>query len=119
MRVPWFHWRASGRDDAASWAACCVSRERTDDEIALALRLIPLYQVRLQVDEAGAPKRQWWPLHWRATLTTMLGADQALRALCEVAERGVAVIAVCPRELAEHYCAELARYALPCAIMPA
>ena len=54
--------------------------ERTDDEIALALRLIPLYQVRLQVDEVGAPMRLWWPLHWRATLTVMLGAERALRA---------------------------------------
>jgi hypothetical protein len=118
MRVPWFNWRVSGsRDEAARIA--CAPRERTEDDISLALRLIPLYHVLLQVDDPRAPMRLWWPLDWRARLTATLGAERALQALCEASERGVAVLAVCPRELAEHYCDELARQSLPCGIEPA
>ncbi len=118
MRVPWFNWRASERDDDAQ-RAVCAPHERSDDEIALALRLIPLYQVRLQVGAAHMPEPLWWPLTWRASLTAMLGAERAQRVLFEARARGVAVIAVCPHELAEHYRDELARHALPCDIAPA
>jgi hypothetical protein len=92
---------------------------RTDDEVSLALHLIPLYHVLLQIEDPSAPTRLWWPLGWRATLTAMVGAERAQRALCEACACGVAIIAVCPRELAEHYCVELARRSLPCVIEPA
>ncbi len=119
MRVPWFNWRAPGREDTGSWTACYAPHERSDDEIALALRLIPLYHVRLRIDAPHAPARLWWPLDWRATLIATIGAERTQRALRDVAERGEAILAVCPRELAEHYCDELARHALPCEIAPA
>lgn len=117
MRVPsWFNWRASGRD--ASWHVY-TPQARTDDEIFLALRLIPQYRVLLSVDDPQEPLRLWWPLGWRATLTASLGAERAQRALSDAVEYGFAVLAVCPREVAEHYRNELARYALPCVIEPA
>lgn len=97
----------------------CASCGRADDEVLLALRLIPLYQVLLRIDDSAAPARLWWPRTWRATLVAMVGVERAERILREALASGVAVIAVCPRELAEHYRDELARYALPCAIMPA
>jgi len=121
MRVPWFNWRSSGHSvvvGRTSWAAC-VAHERTDDEIALALRLIPLYRVVLRVDVPLAPQRAWWPLGWSAALASMLGPERAQRALREASEGGAALIAICPRELAEHYCDELARHALPCDIQSA
>jgi hypothetical protein len=83
------------------------------------LRLIPLYRVLLQIDDPHRPARLWWPLAWRTTLTAMVGAERAERILREARATGVAVITVCPRELAEHYCDELLRHALPCAITPA
>lgn len=119
MRVPWFNWRAIWRDEEISWADCYTQRERTADEIALALRLIPLYRVLLLSHAADAPLMRWWSPESRAALTRLLGAERARRALQDIAELGVAVIAVCPRELAEHYHEELARLALPCAIQPA
>ncbi len=121
MRVPWFNWRGAGHGAEAATASwvMCAAHVRTEDEIALALRLIPLYRVVLRVDDPQAPQRAWWPLTWRAALATMLGAERAQRALREASERGVAVLAVCPRELAEHYCDELARHALPCVIQSA
>lgn len=118
MRVPWFNWRTAARSADTSWALC-APHERTSDEVALALRLIPLYRVVLQIDSPHAPQRLWWPLDWRATLTAMVGAERAQRILCEAHATGVAVIAVCPRELAEHYRDELLRHALPCDITPA
>ncbi len=118
MRVPWFNWRTSVRGNDASWTLC-APRERTSDEVSLALRLIPLYHVVLQVDDAHAPVRLCWPLGWRATLTAMVGAERAQRILCDAHATGAAVVAVCPRELAEHYRDELLRHALPCVITPA
>ena len=121
MRVPWFNRRGSGQGADAAWGswAMCAPHERTEDEIALALRLIPLYRVTLRVDDPQRPQRAWWPLGWRATLVTMLGVERAQRALHEASELGATVIAICPRELAEHYCDELARHALPCDIQSA
>jgi hypothetical protein len=118
MRVPWFSRRSSGRSEDASWTVC-APHGRTDDEVSLALRLIPLYHVLLKVDDPAAPARLWWPLDWRVTLTAMVGAERAQRALREACACGAVVIAICPRELAEHYCDELARRSLPCAIEPA
>ena len=118
MRVPWFNWRALGREGPAEWTTTCAPHERTADEITLALRLIPLYQVRLQwftSSEQPLPSA----CDWQATLAATLGAERAQRALLDLAARGVAVIAVCPRELAEHYCDELAQLALPCVVQPA
>lgn len=83
------------------------------------MRLIPLYRVVLQVNDPHAPARLWWPLDWRATLTAMVGAERTQRILSEAHATGAAVIAVCPRELAEHYCDELLRHALTCVITPA
>ena len=118
MRVSWFNWRSTGRGDNAS-RTICAARERTADEVSLALRLIPLYRVLLQVDDPRAPARLWWPLSWRTTLTALVGAERAQRILSEARATGVAVIATCPHELAEHYRDELARYALPCVVTPA
>ena len=118
MRVPWFNWRTSVRDADASWTDCAPHR-RTNDEVSLALRLIPLYHVVLQIDDAHADARLWWPLDWRATLTAMVGAERAQRIFCDAHATGAAVVAVCPRELAEHYRDELLRHALPCVITPA
>jgi len=118
MRVPWFNWRTSVRGADASWTLC-APRERTSDEVSLALRLIPLYHVVLQVDDAHAPARVSWPLDWRATLTAMVGAERAQRILCDAYATGAAVVAVCPRELAEHYRDALLRSGLPCGITPA
>lgn len=119
MRVPWFNRRASGREDNAVWMTGCAPHERTADEVTLALRLIPLYQVLLQLDDTTLEQRLCPSLAWRTTLTATLGDERALRSLRDLAERGVAVIAVCPRELAEHYRDELARLSLPCVIQPA
>ena len=119
MRVPWFNWRASARDEDAVCETTCAPRERTADEITLALRLMPLYQVRLQLDDATLEQRLWPPCEWRAILTAALGDARMQRALRDLAEHGVAIIAVCPREHAEHYRDELARLALPCVIQPA
>jgi hypothetical protein len=115
MRVPWFSWRSSARSEDASWAVS-APRERTDDEVSLALRLIPLYHVLLQLDDPRTPTRLRCTPGWRATLTAMVGAERAQRILSEAHATGVAVIAVCPRELAEHYRDELLRRALPCTI---
>ena len=117
MRVPWFNWRSSVRSDETR--AVCASRGRADDEVWLALRLIPLYQVSLRLDDPATPGRLWWPLTWRVTLAAMVGVERAERILREAWVTGMAVIAVCPLEVAEHYRDELARYALPCAILPA
>lgn len=119
MRVPWFNWRAAGRDEDVSRTACCVRRERTADEIALSLRMIPLYRVQLLSRAADAPLARWRSPDGRAMLAQLLGAERAERALRDITELGVAVIAVCPLELAEHYYDELTRLALPCAIQPA
>ena len=119
MRVPWFNWRAIGRDEEISRTACGAQRERTADEIALSLRMIPLYRVQLLSRAADAPLTRWWSPEGRAMLAQLLGSERAERALRDITELGVAVIAVCPRELAEHYYDELTRLALPCAIQPA
>lgn len=118
MRVPWFPWRVSGRGEAVSWTMC-APRERTEDEVALALRHIPLYRVFVRVGDPRRAARLTWPLAWRNILMSTLGAERAQRAMSEIRASGFAVIAVCPRELAEHYCDELARYTLPCGITPA
>ena len=118
MRVPWFPWRVSGRDEAVAWTMC-APRERSDDEVALALRLIPLYRVFVRVGDPHRAARLTWPLAWRDILVSSLGAERAQRAMSEIRDSGFAVIAVCPRELAEHYRDELARHALPCGIAPA
>lgn len=115
MRVPWFNWR----NEDISWTECHAQHERSADEIALALRLIPLYRVLLLSRAANAPLMRWWSPESRAALIRLLGAERARRALQDITELGVAVIAVCPHELAEHYRDELARLALPCAIQPA
>lgn len=119
MRVPWFNWRSLAREDDAFCVANDAPHERTADEVMLALRLMPLYQVRLQLDDATLEQRLWPPCDWRDPLTAALGEERARRALSDFAERGAAVIAICPRELAEHYRDELAQLALPCVIQPA
>lgn len=116
MRVPWFNWRASGRGAAED---VCAPRMRTEDEMYLALRLMPLYRVVLVVDAPDARERLWWPLEWRATLIRLLGAERAQQVLSDAIANGAAVVATCPRELAEHYSEELARRALPCLVEPA
>lgn len=118
MRVPWFNWRAAWRDEDISWVECGAQRERPADEVALALSLIPLYRVQLLSCAANAPLMRWWSPESRATLARLLGVERARRALQDIAELGVATIAVCPHELAEHYCDQLTRLALPCAIQP-
>jgi hypothetical protein len=119
MRVSWFNWRGASRSVAASPTTTCAPRPRNDAEIDLALCLIPHYQVRLQVDNPFAPQRIAPPASWLASLTETLGAERAQQALAEFHAQGAAVLAVCPLELAEHYCVELARLALPCRITPA
>lgn len=116
MRVPWFNWRASGRSEDASLAACDAPGERTPDEILLALRLIPRYHIRLTLDSSPMSLYPLQPLG--AALTAMLGMERAQRALGELAEGGFAIIATCPLELAEHYRDELTRYGAPCDIQP-
>ena len=117
MRVPWFPWRVPGRDEAVSWTTC-APHERSEDEVALALRLIPLYRVFVRVGDPHRAAGLTWPLAWRDVLLSTLGAERAQRVMSEIRTSGFAVIAVCPRELAEHYCDELARHALPCGIAP-
>jgi len=120
MRVPWFNnWRASAREDNAVWTTGCAPHERTADEITLALRLIPLYHVRLQLDDATQEQRLSPLLAWQAPLLATIGAERTQRALRDIATQGVAILAVCPRELAEHYRDEFARLTLPCVIQPA
>jgi hypothetical protein len=97
----------------------CAPRERSDDEVALALRLIPLYHVFVQLGDPHRAAHLTWPLIWRTTLMATLGAERAQRAINDIRASGFAIIAVCPRELAEHYRDELARHALPCGIAPA
>ncbi|HEU5343403.1 MAG TPA: hypothetical protein VFU60_03575 [Ktedonobacterales bacterium] len=118
MRVPWFPRRVTGRGEAVSWTLC-APRERSDDEVALALRLIPLYRVFVRVGDPRRAARLTWPLAWRNILLSTLGAERAQRAMSEIRTSGFAIIAVCPRELAEHYRDELARHSLPCGIAPA
>lgn len=118
MRVPWFPWRVSGRSEVVS-RTMCAPRERSDDEVALALRLIPLYHVFVQIGDPHRAAHLTWPLIWRTTLMATLGAERAQRAMNEIRASGFAIIAVCPRELAEHYRDELVRHALPCGIAPA
>lgn len=119
MRVPWFNWRGASRGVAISPTTACVARPRSDAEIDLALCLIPHYQVCLQIDNPFASERLTPTESWLVSLTATLGAERAQQALAEFHARGVAVLAVCPLELAEHYCVELARLALPCRITPA
>ncbi len=112
MRAPWFGRFAQKRD----WA-CAVKapRQRSDDEVILALSTLPLYHVVLTLGQresaaAGAFFR---------ILAPMVGEERAARILADARRAGHALVATCPRELAEHYRDELVRRALPCAIEPA
>ncbi len=112
MRVPWLGRFALKREQVY---AIKQPRQRRDEEIALALSTLPLYRVMLTLSQrdgatAGVFSR---------TLAPMVGEERAARILADAARAGVALIATCPRELAEHYRDELGRRALPCAIEPA
>ena len=110
MRVPWI-WPFPQRREGFT----APPRQRTDDEITLALSTLPLYQVRLtpgQVDRATCEA-------FTRPLNPLVGPERAARILADVLRDGSGVVATCPRELAEHYRNELLRRALPCVIAPA
>ncbi len=112
MRVPWFERFAHKRD-----RECAVKtpRQRSDDEIALALSTLPLYRVLLTLRPCDGTATS----ACSRSLTPMVGEERAARILADAMRAGVALVVTCPRELAEHYRDELARRALPCAIEPA
>jgi ATP-dependent Clp protease adapter protein ClpS len=110
MREPWFK-RDSQRHDRYY----TTPRQRSDEEFALALSTLPLYQVVLFPD---AMDRAALAIV-ASPLTALIGQERAARVLAEVLQGGAGVVATCPRELAEHYCDELARRSLPCVITPA
>lgn len=124
MWVSWFGWRAASRRNSARGEAQSQRGEarpltlppRGPEDIALALRLLPLYRVIVERDGASTTT---YPAIWQAKLAAALGEERCQRALRELALRGAADIALCPRELAEHYANELARQAIPCYIEPA
>ncbi len=112
LRAPWFGRFTQKRDWAGEVKA---SRQRSDEEVILALSTLPLYRVVLthgchDGEAAGAFFR---------ILAPMVGEERAARILADARRAGCALVATCPRELAEHYRDELSRRALPCAIEPA
>lgn len=112
MQMPWFG-RFTHRRDRD-----CVTpapRRRSDEEVTLALSTLPLYRVILTPDKDDSLAA----IIRSHALTHFVGAERAARILAETARAGAGLIAVCPRELAEHYRDELARHALPCVIEPA
>ncbi len=111
-RVPWFGRFTLKRDREYAGG---TPRQRPDDEIALALSTLPLYRVILTLGQRdGAATGPFF-----AILAPLVGEERAARILADARRAGVALIATCPLELAEHYRDELARRALPCAIVPA
>lgn len=116
MRVPWFNWMGS-RVESAKTVAWAPS-QRSDADIDLALRLIPQYALVLQIEKRVPPQGPGLATGWRRALNESLGMERAERAFGELSAQGRAVLAVCPRETAEHYCAELRRLAVPCMVTP-
>lgn len=112
MRILWF-----GRYEPKRVLVSAVQarRPRPDDEIALALSSLPLYRVVL----TRAPRESDASPASARALVSMVGAERAERIMLDAKRFGGAPVAICPRELAEHYCDELARRALPCVIEPA
>lgn len=90
-------------------------RQRTSDEILLALSTLPLYQVLLTLGEADRAACATFA----TPLIPLVGQERTARILADALRDGAGVVATCPRELAEHYRDELLRRALPCAIAPA
>jgi hypothetical protein len=104
---PWFK-RDTQRQHRAQ------PRARSEEQVRLALGSLPLYHLMLTLgtcEQAELAQRA-------APLGPLLGQKRAAQALADLARYGSAVVATCPRELAEHYCNALARYDLPCAIIP-
>ena len=112
MQVPWFGWFAHKRDQ--EWAAK-TPRQRSDEEITLALSTLPLYRVDLRLSQRDGAESAVFS----HVLAPLVGEERAARILADAMRAGVAPIATCPRELAEHYRDELARHALPCVVEPA
>lgn len=110
QQQPWFE-----RDSQWQNRSHAPSPRRTAEEIKLALSSLPMYQVVLTTT---ATERA--TLGERAhALVSFIGQERTAHALAIAQRRGAATLATCARELAEHYCDELARHGLPCVIMPA
>jgi ATP-dependent Clp protease adapter protein ClpS len=112
----WTPWLGRFMHKHAQECEVRARRQRSDDEIALALSTLPLYHVLLTLGPRDASVA---PAAFARSLASMVGEERAARILADAMRNGVALVATCPRELAEHYCDELARRALPCAIAPA
>ncbi len=113
MQMPWFG-RFTHRRDRDCVAP--TPRQRSDDEVALALSTLPLYRVVLTLSSQGDAALSAISSH---ALTRLVGEERAARILADTMRAGTALVAICPLELAEHYRDELMRHALPCAIEPA
>jgi ATP-dependent Clp protease adapter protein ClpS len=116
MRMLWFG-RFSPRFTPKRDPLCVerTPRTRPDDEIALALSTLPMYCVILTL----SPRDREAVATRAGSLTRMVGEERAARILADAGRAGAALVAVCPRELAEHYRDELERHALPCVVEPA
>lgn len=121
MRILWF-----GRSSEPARAPGAVAKgrmiaalkaphPRTDAEVTLALSTLPRYDVLL----LPGPRDAATAAAWARVLAPALGERRAASVVAEAARAGMALVATCPRELAEHYRDALIRQALPCAIEPA
>lgn len=93
-----------------------ASVPRTDEEVLQLLKLLPRYRVLLHNDDENTMD------HVVAALMRTIPAlsyESAVSIMLEAHNAGLAEVIICLKELAEHYCERLRRYALISTIEPA
>jgi ATP-dependent Clp protease adaptor protein ClpS len=88
---------------------------RTDEEVRLALRLLPHYRVLLHNDDHNAMDHVVIAL---LHTVPRLSIERAVQVMREAHSSGVAEVIICPRETAEFYREGLERYGLTSTIEP-
>lgn len=105
-----FSWRQRGAPVSTS------AQPRTDEDILQLLKLLPRYRVLLYNDDVHD-----MDYVVQALLRTVpsLNEQEAIQVMLHAQLIGVGQVAVCPKELAEHYRERLEAYGLTSTIEPA